>query len=63
MRQVRGVLFLDYVKMLRALVKLNMTRALVSTLADDIASACKTLAKKGGASKHERKQVKTGVGY
>jgi glutamate decarboxylase len=51
------------VKMLRALVKLNMTRALVSTLGDDIASACKTLAKKGGASKHERKQVKTGVGY
>jgi glutamate decarboxylase len=51
------------VKMLRALVKLNMTRALVSTLADDIADACETLAKKGGASKHERRRVKTGVGY
>lgn len=53
----------ESVKMLRALVKLNMTRALVGTLADDIAAACETLAKKGGASKHERKQVKTGVGY
>ena len=51
------------VKMLRALVKLNMTRSLVSALADDIAAACETLAKKGGASKHERKRVKTGVGY
>jgi len=53
----------ESVKMLRALVKLNMTRALVGTLAEDIAAACETLAKKGGASKHERKQVKTGVGY
>jgi glutamate decarboxylase len=51
------------VNMLRALVKLNLTHALVSTLADDIATACETLAKKGGASKHERKQVKSGVGY
>ena len=53
----------DHVKMLRALVKLNLTRPLVSTLADDIAGACETLAKKGGASKAERRQVKTGVGY
>ncbi|HET6831299.1 MAG TPA: glutamate decarboxylase [Solirubrobacterales bacterium] len=53
----------ESVKMLRALVKLNLTRALVATLADDIADACETLAKKGGASSHERKQVKTGVGY
>ena len=51
------------VKMLRALVKLNLTRALVGTLADDIAAACETLAKKGGASKHERAKVKSGVGY
>jgi glutamate decarboxylase len=51
------------VNMLRALVKLNLTRALVDTLADDIATACETLAKKGGASKHEREHVKTGVGY
>jgi glutamate decarboxylase len=53
----------DHVKMLRALVKLNLTRPLVTSLADDIAAACETLAKKGGASKDERKQVKTGVGY
>jgi glutamate decarboxylase len=53
----------EHVKMLRALVKLNLTRPLVSTLADDIAAACETLAKKGGASKAEREQVKTGVGY
>jgi glutamate decarboxylase len=53
----------DDVKMLRALVKLNLSRELVGTLADDIVQACETLEKKGGASKHERKQVKTGVGY
>ena len=53
----------DKVKMLRALVKLNLTRSLVSTLADDIATACETLQKKGGASEAERKKVKTGVGY
>ena len=53
----------EHVKMLRALVKLNLTRPLVSTLADDIAAACETLAKKGGASQAERQQVKTGVGY
>jgi glutamate decarboxylase len=53
----------EHVKMLRALVKLNLTRPLVSTLADDIAAACETLAKKGGASEVERQQVKTGVGY
>jgi len=53
----------ESVKMLRALVKINLNRALVSTLADDIAQACETLEKKGGASKHERQRVKTGVGY
>jgi len=53
----------DDVKMLRALVKLNLSRELVGTLADDIVQACETLEKKGGASKHERKRVKTGVGY
>ena len=53
----------DKVKMMRALVKLNLSRALIETLADDIAAACETLAKKGGASEAERRQVKTGVGY
>src|SRR3954447_13560236 len=49
----------DHVKMLRALVKLNLSHALVETLADDIHAACETLEKKGGASKSERKKVKT----
>jgi glutamate decarboxylase len=53
----------ESVKMLRALVKLNLNRSLVSALADDIAEACETLEKKGGASKTERKKIKTGVGY
>lgn len=53
----------EQVKMLRALVKLNLTRDLVETLADDIAEACDTLAKKGGASEAERRLVKTGTGY
>ena len=53
----------DHVTMLRALVKLNLSHALVHTLADDIAEACETLQKKGGASEKERAQVKTGVGY
>lgn len=53
----------EHVNMLRALVKLNLGHALVHTLADDIAAACETLEKKGGASESERQQVKTGVGY
>jgi glutamate decarboxylase len=53
----------ESVKMLRALVKLNLSRPLVDALADDIAQACETLQRKGGASESERKQVKTGVGY
>ena len=53
----------ESVKMLRALVKLNLNRSLVDALATDIADACDTLQKKGGASKSERQKVKTGVGY
>jgi glutamate decarboxylase len=54
----------DHVKMLRALVKLNLSHALVSTLADDIAAACETLDRKGGGvHESERAQVKTNVGY
>jgi glutamate decarboxylase len=49
----------EKVNMLRALVKLNLTHSLVSTLADDIHEACDTLEKKGGVSAEERKQVKT----
>ncbi len=53
----------EHVKMLRALVKLDLTHALVATLAEDIAAACETLEKKGGLSEHERKRVKTNTGY
>jgi glutamate decarboxylase len=53
----------DHVKMLRALVKLNLSHAMVSTLADDIAAACETLQKKGGASEAERRRVKTNTSY
>jgi glutamate decarboxylase len=53
----------DHVRMLRALVKLNLNRALVDTLADDIAAACETLQRKGGAHASERAQVKTHAGY
>jgi glutamate decarboxylase len=53
----------DHVKMLRALVKLNLSHALVNTLVDDVHAACETLEKKGGASESERKRVKSNVGY
>jgi glutamate decarboxylase len=53
----------DHVKMLRALVKLNLTHSLVETLADDIAAAVETLEKKGGAHEAERAKVKTNVGF
>ena len=44
------------VKIMRALVKETLGRAQVDRLADDIAEACETLEKKGGAHPHERKQ-------
>ncbi|UJA19095.1 glutamate decarboxylase [Thermoleophilia bacterium SCSIO 60948] len=53
----------ERVKMLRALVKLNLSRAMVDTLADDIAAACETLERKGPAEDRERRQVKTATGY
>jgi glutamate decarboxylase len=53
----------EKVKMMRALVKLTLTRSLVETLADDIGHAIETLEKKGPATKRERKRVKTGTGY
>jgi glutamate decarboxylase len=53
----------DHVKMLRALVKLDLSHSLVSTLADDIAAACETLERKGGSvHESERAQVQTNVG-
>jgi glutamate decarboxylase len=53
----------DHVTIMRALVKLTLGHTLVETLADDIAGACKVLADKGGLHEHDRKRVKTGVGY
>ncbi len=53
----------DKVKMMRALVKINFSRSLVDTLADDIGEAIATLEKKGPAHERERKKVKTGTGY
>jgi glutamate decarboxylase len=49
------------VKMMRALVKLNLSRSLVNTLDRDIAEAIKTLEEKGPVSESERKRVKTSV--
>jgi glutamate decarboxylase len=49
------------VKMMRALVKLNLSRSLVNTLDDDIAGAIKTLEETGPVSESERKRVKTSV--
>jgi glutamate decarboxylase len=49
------------VKMMRALVKLNLSRSLVDTLHEDIAGAIGTLEKKGPVSESERKRVKTSV--
>jgi len=53
----------DHVNMLRALVKVDLSHALVSTLADDIVAACETLERKGGVHESERSKVKTNVGY
>jgi glutamate decarboxylase len=49
------------VKMMRALVKLTLSRSLVDTLHEDIAAAIATLEKKGPVSESERRRVKTSV--
>ena len=54
----------DHVKMLRALVKLNLSRAPGPTARRrHRRRPARRCEKKGGASEAERKQVKTGVGY
>src|SRR4051812_16805236 len=53
----------DHVKIMRALVKLTLGHSLVTTLADDIAAACETLAKKGGLHEVDRRRAHTGTGY
>ncbi len=49
------------VKMMRALVKLTLSRSLVDTLDQDIAEAIETLEKKGPVTESERARVKTSV--
>jgi glutamate decarboxylase len=49
------------VKMMRALVKLNLSRSLVNTLDDDIAHAIQTLEEKGPVRESERRRVNTSV--
>ncbi len=51
------------VKMMRALVKLNMNRTLVDTLADDLSNAIATLETKGPVSESERRRVRTNVSH
>ena len=53
----------QHVTIMRALVKLTLSHTLATTLADDIAEACQTLAKKGGLHPIDRKRAKTGTGY
>jgi glutamate decarboxylase len=51
------------VKVMRALVKLTLSRAQIDHLAADIREACATLEKKGGAHPSEREMVKTSPGH
>ncbi len=51
------------VTIMRALVKQTMSREHVDTLARDLAEACETLAKKGGAHEAERQQMVSGPGH
>ncbi len=53
----------EKVKIMRALVKETMSREQVERLTRDIADACATLDKKGGARQVEREQTKIGTGY
>ena len=53
----------QHVKLMRALVKETLSLNGVEQLAADIAQACATLEKKGGAHESERSRVKTGTGY
>ncbi len=51
------------VKVMRALVKQTLSREQVDRLAEDIATACATLDKKGGAHPTERKKMKRSPSY
>jgi glutamate decarboxylase len=49
----------EHVKIMRALVKLTLSHTLATTLASDIAEACKVLAEKGHLHAHDRNRAKT----
>ena len=51
------------VRMMRALVKLNLSRSLIDTLGTDISDALETLEKKGPVSPAERELVKTSISH
>lgn len=51
------------VTIMRALVKMSMTREHVDTLVRDIEDACRTLDAKGGAHPRERRRMVTGPGH
>lgn len=51
------------VSIMRALVKETLSREHVETLARDIAEACETLARKGGAHESERQKIVTSPGH
>ena len=53
----------EEVKVMRALVKLTLSRARIDHLAVDIEEACATLERKGGADPAERKRVELGPGH
>jgi glutamate decarboxylase len=53
----------DDVKMMRALVKVNLSRSLVDRLVEDIGDAIKTLEAKGPVTPDERARVKTSVSH
>ncbi|MGN6867128.1 MAG: glutamate decarboxylase [Solirubrobacteraceae bacterium] len=53
----------DHVKIMRVLVKETLGHALAQTLYNDLCEACDTLERKGRLHEHDRKRVKTGVGY
>src|SRR4051812_49686354 len=53
----------EHVTIMRALVKQTLGHAMATTLADDIAEACTTLAAKGGLHELDRRRVRTNNGY
>jgi len=53
----------EHIKIMRVLVKETLSNSLTSTLASDIAQACRTLDAKGRLHEVDRKRVKTNPGF